>query len=115
MFKWVEETFDTLAEYFLDLFVWFFEFVFGILNFLFEFLSEFASGLAVEGLEAAAKHVPEDLFDTILASYEWLRYIDGWVPVTYSLVLLVAFYALAIAMYIARFLISLIPFVDVKV
>ena len=109
IWDFLKSVFETFAQYFLDLFVWFFEFVYEILNTIFEFFIEIVTDLAVAVLEKIAPYIPENVLETITASYEWLKYINEWVPVTYGLSLFVAYYSIAVAMYVARFLVSLLP------
>lgn len=118
-FGWIWDFFKsvvvTVVGYIVDLFVWLLEFVFWIFDSIVRFLWSLAEPLIIAALEAIAEHMPEGVVEAITASYSWLQYINEWVPVEYCITLFIAYYGIAVALYIARILISLIPFINAKV
>ncbi len=109
MFDWIEKTFDTLAQYFLDLFEWFFEFVWLSIEGFLNFFKDLAVDLVIEFLGIVKPLLPPGLLDSIVESYTWFQYADGWVPLSYGFSLLLAYYGIAVGFYIIRFLVSLLP------
>lgn len=115
MWDWIKRTFDTLAGYFIDLLVWLLEFVFWIFDTMSRFLWGLVLSLLNSAFDAVRQEMPQGVVDTITASYAWLGYINDWVPLQYGITLFVAYYAIAGLLYVFRIVISLIPFVNVKV
>lgn len=114
MWAWIKDTFDTLAKYFLDLFVWLIEFVFWIFDTVSRFLWELIVSLIKTMFDAVSEKMPAGVVEAITDSYVWLEYINEWVPIQFGITLFVAYYTIAALVYVFRLLISLLPFVNVK-
>ena len=102
MFDWIQSTFDTLARYFLDLLMWFFEFIFLLFDSFLRFLWELVRPLVIDCLAAGAAYLPGGWVDTIVDGYFWFQYINNWVPVDYAIKLFIAYYSIAVAFYVTR-------------
>ncbi len=102
MFDWVFSIFEKIAEYFLDLFMWFFEFLFWLFDSLLRFMWDLARPLVIACLEAGAEHLPDGWIETIVDGYFWFQYINEWVPVDYAIKLFIAYYSIATAFYVTR-------------
>lgn len=97
-----------LGRWLLDLLVWLFEWLYGLASECLQWLYDRSVDLVLALLATVAEYVPDGLVDTVTAVFEWLVYINEWVPIKYGIGLLVAYYALYAVLIVYRFFKSLI-------
>lgn len=98
-----------LAGWFLDILVWVFEWLYGLVSGFLQWLYELVGGVLVTALEAMADVMPSGVVETVLEAYEWLEYINAWIPIKYGLALLAAYFALTALMAVVRWVMRIIP------
>ena len=120
MFDWIESfwdaikdffksTYNKIAEYVIDLFIWLYEYVFYIINTFLDWMLNLLADLLVAAIESISPYLPSGLIETIMDSFAYLQYINGWVPVKLAIQLTIAYYAIALVLGVFRFVLSLIP------
>lgn len=104
----VFEYFQKLAKWLLDLFLWVFGWLYALVSEILQWLYDRALDLLITALEAVGEYVPDDVMDVVVATFEWLEYINDWVPIKYGIGLLVAYYSIFLVLRVMRFMKSLI-------
>ena len=98
-----------VASWLLDLLVWVFEWVYGLVSECLQWLYDLCGEMLIAALNAVAEVMPDGLVDVVLETYEWLEYIDGWVPVKYGIGLLLAYFSIMVILTVIRWVFRLIP------
>lgn len=98
-----------IAGWLLDLFVWFFEWMYSVVSEFLQWLFDLMGEVALSVLEGLSGIMPEGLVDAITGTYEWLKYVDDWVPIKFGLGLLCAYFAIMVALAVLRWVLRLIP------
>ena len=107
----IKRLLKTLCGWLLDLLLWVVEFVYELVNEFMTWIYSFVGEKLLALLKLVKPHIPGDLVDNILGAYQWLEYINEYLPVKLSISLLVAYYSIYLIVTIYRFVKSWIPFV----
>ena len=109
IFKFFWDFLKRIAGYLADIVLWLVEFLYSLVNGILDFLLVTFADLVVDALEAVKPHVPDDLVSSIVAMYEWLEYIDEWIPISFGIKLLIAYFAIMFVLIVIRWILRLIP------
>ena len=101
----------TFGGWLLDMLMWVIEYVYELVNEFLSWLYSYVGEMAISFLNRIKPHIPGNLIDNILGAYQWLEYINEYVPVKLSISLLVAYYGIYLIITIYRFVKSWIPFI----
>lgn len=107
--KYLWSILEKIAGFFLDLLTWLVEFLYFILSSIYEFFITFFGEILLTLLNAFGEHIPTGLIDNVLTVYEWLEYINKWVPIEYGIKLLLAYFTITLLFSVYKFVRSLIP------
>lgn len=102
---------DALKKFggwFLDLFLWLWELAYTHVNEFFDWFFNFCGDKLLDLLDRIAPYIPDGLADTITDTYQWLEYINEWVPVSFAIKLTVAYFAIVLLVIGFRYLRSLL-------
>ncbi|MCC8164896.1 MAG: hypothetical protein LIQ31_01785 [Planctomycetes bacterium] len=111
MWDMAKEFLKSVFGWLFEAIAWFAVFIYHLFNELLSFLYGLCGDLFLEAIHQIDRYVPGDLEISIKASFEWLQYIEAWVPVSFAFKLVVAFYGIWLILGLYRTLKSFIPFI----
>ncbi len=111
MWDVVKEALKKAFGWFFEAIAWLAAFLYTLVNEILTFIFELCSELFLEAIHQLDRYIPGELESTITATFEWLQYIEAWIPVSYAFKLVIAFYGIWLILGLYRTLKSFIPFI----
>lgn len=112
MWDWIKgmvwSALKALAKLALDVFLAFWQWVYDFLNESWDYVVEKVGDGIVELITELGKLLPSDSIDNILKTYQWLEYIDSWVPLKFGIGLLVTYYSMALIKKVGKYFLSIV-------
>lgn len=115
MFDWILEAIWSavrkFAEWITTVFVWVWEWLYSFVNEFLGWLFESSAEYLQEIIQSIKPHIPAGVVENIVSAYDWLQYINDWVPVKYAITLFLAYFAIKYVLVVGRWVKSCIPFI----